>query len=222
MRGDTNVDPAKTCRQDMPPRHAAKTCRQDIPPRHPTKTSGQEMGHYAGASEVRVMPPSLTVRTALPSDADALAAYIAAIVAERLPVLFARDAPPTVEQVARMIARHADDARSALFVAVEKGAILGMLDFSGHARPQQHHVGSFGMSVARAARGRGVGTRLLRPLYAHAKKHGYRKLELEVFATNGPAIVLYESHGFVHEGRRRGAVMVGEEPVDLLLMGKGV
>jgi RimJ/RimL family protein N-acetyltransferase len=168
------------------------------------------------------MPISLTIRTALPFDAEALHAYLTAIVAERLPVLFGRDAPPTLEQVAAMIARNADDERSALFVAVENGAILGMLDFSGHTRPQQRHVGSFGMSVARSARGRGVGTRLLRALYAFAKEHDYRKLELEVFATNGPAIVLYESHGFVHEGRRRGAVMVGEETVDLLLMGKGI
>jgi RimJ/RimL family protein N-acetyltransferase len=180
------------------------------------------MGHYIGVSEVRVMPPSLTIRTALPSDAEALAAYIGAIVDERLPVLFARAAPPTPEQVAKMIARNAEDERSALFVAVEKGAILGMLDFSPLARPQQRHVGAFGMSVARGARGRGIGTRLLRALYAFAKEQGYRKLELEVFATNGPAIVLYESHGFVHEGRRRGAVMVGEETVDLLMMGKGI
>jgi RimJ/RimL family protein N-acetyltransferase len=180
------------------------------------------MGQYIGVFEVPVMPTPSTIRTALPSDAEALTAYIAAVVAERLPVLFGRDAPPTQEQVATMIARHAEDARSALFVAVDNGAILGMLDFSPLARPQQRHVGSFGMSVARSARGRGVGTRLLRALYTFAKEHGYRKLELEVFATNGPAIVLYESHGFVHEGRRRGAVMVGEETVDLLLMGKGI
>ena len=168
------------------------------------------------------MPTSLTIRAALPSDAEALAVYIAAIVAERLPVLFARDVPPTPEQIAKMIARTAADERSALFVAVEKGAVIGMLDFSPLARPQQRHVGSFGMSVARSSRGRGTGARLLRALYAFAKEHGYRKLELEVFATNGPAIVLYESHGFVHEGRRRGAVMVGEETVDVLLMGKGI
>ena len=168
------------------------------------------------------MPTSLTIRTALPSDAAALHAYVTAVVAERLPVLFTRDAPPTPEQVATMIARHAKDERSCLLLAVERDAVLGMLDFSPLARPQQRHVGTFGMSVARSARGRGVGTRLLRALYAFAKEHGYRKLELEVFATNGPAIVLYESHGFVHEGRRRGAVMVGDEAVDLLMMGKGI
>jgi RimJ/RimL family protein N-acetyltransferase len=168
------------------------------------------------------MTTSLTVRTALPSDAEALTAFVAAIVDERLPTLFAREAPPTQEQIAKMIARHADDERACLLLALDGEAIVGMLDFSGHPRPQQRHVGSFGMSVARGARGHGVGTQLLRALFDFAKAHGYAKLEIEVFATNGPAIVLYESKGFVHEGRRRGAVMVGEEAVDLLLMGRGI
>lgn len=168
------------------------------------------------------MSMSLTIRTALPSDAEALTAYIAAIAAEQLPVLFAREAHPMQDEVAKMIARHADDERACLLLALDGETIVGMLDFSAHARPQQRHAGAFGMSVARGARGHGVGTRLLRALFDFAKAHGYRKLELEVFATNGPAIVLYESKGFVHEGRRRGAVMVGEEAVDLLLMGRGI
>ena len=168
------------------------------------------------------MPKSLTIRPALPSDAQALTAYLAAIVAERLPVLLVRDAPPALDRVEAMIARHADDERSCLLLAVEGNAVVGMLDFSSHARAQQRHVGSFGMSVARAARGRGVGKRLLRALYAFAAAHGYRRLELEVFATNGPAIALYEGEDFVHEGRRHGAVMVGDATVDLLLMGKGI
>jgi len=167
------------------------------------------------------MPKSLTFRTALPSDAAALYAYLTTIAAERQPVLFKRDAP-TPQQVAAMIARHAKDERSCLLLALDGDTVVGMLDFSPLARPQQRHVGSFGMSIARAARGRGIGTRLLRALHEFAQAHGYRKLELEVFATNGPAIVLYESDGFVHEGRRRGAVMVGDAAVDLLMMGKGI
>ncbi|MPZ40529.1 MAG: GNAT family N-acetyltransferase [Rhizobiales bacterium] len=168
------------------------------------------------------MLDALMIRTALPSDMDALATYLTAIVAERLPVLFVRDAPPSLEQVVTMIARHADDERSCLLLALDGDAVVGMLDFSGYARTQQRHVGTFGMSVARDARGRGIGTRLLRSLYDFAKEHGYRRLELEVFATNTAAIALYEREGFVHEGRRHGAVMVGEEAVDLVMMGKGI
>ena len=168
------------------------------------------------------MHDDLTIRTALPSDTEALTAFVAAIGAEHLPTLFARQAPPSQEQVAKMIARHAEDERACLLLALDGDVIVGMLDFSGHAHPQRRHVGSFGMSVARQARGRGVGTQLLRALFDFAKAQDYRKLEIEVFATNGPAIVLYESKGFVHEGSRRGAVMVGEEAVNLLMMGRGI
>lgn len=166
------------------------------------------------------MSDPIVIRPARESDAVALTAYIAAIVAERLPVLFAREHPPSVEQVAAMIARHAEDERSCLLLAYDGDAVGGMLDFSSLARPQQRHVGSFGMSVARLARGRGVGTRLVRALIAFAAAHGYRRIELEVFATNTAAIRLYEREGFAHEGRRHGAVMVGKEAVDLVMMGR--
>ena len=80
----------------------------------------------------------------------------------------------------------------------------------------------FGMSVRHDRRGRGVGTRLLRTLYGFALGRGYRRLELDVFSNNKGAIGLYEREGFLHEGRRRGAVMVGEAEVDLLMMAKRI
>ena len=112
-----------------------------------------------------------------------------------------------------MIARHADDERSCLLLALDGDAVVGMLDFSGHARAQQRHVGSFGMSVARAAAGAAsaracCGAVRLRKgaRLPAARARGVRDRRT--------AIVLYESQGSVHDGRRRGAVMVGEETVD--------
>lgn len=168
------------------------------------------------------MLDTLTIRPALPFDAAALHAYLIALCDERLPVLFARAAPPPEDRVAAMIARNTADERYCLLLAVEENGIAGMLDFMGEPRPQQHHVGSFGMSVARDRRGRGIGTRLLRALAGFAARRGYSRLELEVFSTNRSAISLYEHDGFVHEGRRRGAVMVGDAEVDLLMMAKRI
>jgi GNAT superfamily N-acetyltransferase len=168
------------------------------------------------------MPDTLTIRPALPFDAEPLHAYLAALADERLPVLFARATPPVPERVLAMIARNTGDERYRLLLAVEDGGIAGMLDFIGAANAQQRHVGGFGMSVRRERRGRGIGTRLLRTLYGFTIGRGYRRLELDVFATNRGAIGLYEREGFLHEGRRRGAVMVGEAEVDLLLMAKRI
>jgi ribosomal protein S18 acetylase RimI-like enzyme len=167
------------------------------------------------------MLATLTIRPVLPLDADPLQAYLVALAAERLPVLFAHETP-RAERVAALIARNLTDDRYCFMVAVDDDGIAGMLDFAGASPLQQRHVGSFGMSVRRERRGRGIGSRLLRTLFGYAAAHGYRRLELDVFANNTRAIGLYEREGFVHEGRRCGAVMVGDAAVDLVMMGRRI
>jgi hypothetical protein len=63
-----------------------------------------------GAPE-RAMLDTLTIRPVLPLDQEPLAAYLAAIAAERLPVLFARATPPTAERVAALHTRNLTDER---------------------------------------------------------------------------------------------------------------
>lgn len=60
------------------------------------------------------------------------------------------------------------------------------------------------MAVAPTAQGQGLGTRLLRELLDEAARRGQRTVRLEVRADNAPAQRLYERHGFVREGVRRG------------------
>ncbi len=60
------------------------------------------------------------------------------------------------------------------------------------------------MAVARAAQGQGLGARLLGELLDEAARRGQRTVRLEVRADNAPAQRLYERHGFVREGVRRG------------------
>ncbi|MFP3581719.1 GNAT family N-acetyltransferase, partial [Arthrobacter sp. SIMBA_036] len=59
-----------------------------------------------------------------------------------------------------------------------------------------------------AYHGRGVGTALLRALTETADASlGLRRLELQVFVDNTPAIALYRKFGFVEEGVSRGYAM---------------
>jgi RimJ/RimL family protein N-acetyltransferase len=58
------------------------------------------------------------------------------------------------------------------------------------------------MCVARAWRGRGVGTALLEAAIDWARRAGLHKLTLSVFPHNETAIALYRKFGFVEEGRR--------------------
>ena len=60
------------------------------------------------------------------------------------------------------------------------------------------------MAVAPAAQGQGLGARLLLELLDEAARRGQRTVRLEVRSDNAPAQRLYERHGFVREGVRRG------------------
>ncbi|WP_341312626.1 GNAT family N-acetyltransferase [Paraburkholderia sp. IMGN_8] len=83
----------------------------------------------------------------------------------------------------------------------------------GHAgltvfRPCRAHSAELGLAVHDAYHGRGVGTALLRALTETADASlGLRRLELQVFTDNTPAIALYRKFGFVEEGVSRGYAM---------------
>ena len=65
------------------------------------------------------------------------------------------------------------------------------------------------LAVARAARGKGVGTALLRALLDRAGEQGATRVTLEVRADNDPAIALYARHGFERIAIRRGYYQPG-------------
>jgi ribosomal protein S18 acetylase RimI-like enzyme len=72
--------------------------------------------------------------------------------------------------------------------------------------------------VAASYRRRGIGRRLLEEAVGWARASGVRKLELHVFPWNEPAIALYESFGFEHEGYRREHYARDGGYVDAILM----
>jgi len=64
-------------------------------------------------------------------------------------------------------------------------------------------VGSLGMSILAPHRGRGGGGLLLDAALQAARESGYRKVELEVFPENAPAVAVYLAAGFEIEGLKR-------------------
>lgn len=164
------------------------------------------------------MAQRFEIRPATESDAEQCQLYVAELFGEQLPVLFRHDQTPTVAEQRAFIARKAE--RSVAFLALTSDRVIGMLDFHGFPKAQQAHAGSFGMSVAKAARGTGVGKELLKTLVVWAQSNGIRRIELEVFSSNDRAIQVYEKAGFVVEGRKHQAVEVDSKFVDVLLMAK--
>jgi len=98
-----------------------------------------------------------------------------------------------------LIAEHEHDAPE------ECGPILGTLSFHNGSRRKLEHHGDFGISVAAAWRGKGIGRALIEILLEWATAHEQiEKVCLGVFATNERAIQLYHRLGFRKEGVRRG------------------
>jgi RimJ/RimL family protein N-acetyltransferase len=133
---------------------------------------------------------SFQVRPARDEDRLPLAVLFAAVAEERDGI--ATEPPVDVE------ARAASWTLAGTFVAVANGEIVG----SVHLEPSPHGFGEIGMAVARAWRGRGVGSALLEAAIGWARRQGLHKLSLGVFAHNAAAIALYRKFGFADEGRR--------------------
>ena len=90
-----------------------------------------------------------------------------------------------------------------MIVAEIDGLVVGMGGLTLYTR-RRTHVGGLGMGVDAAFHGRGVGTALLSTLIDLADNwYNRRRLELEVYTDNEPAIRLYQRFGFVIEGTHR-------------------
>lgn len=101
--------------------------------------------------------------------------------------------------------------QSHLFVAEVDSKVVGMAGLEVHQSPRKSHVGRVGIMVARESQGIGIGRRLMEEVLDLADNWLLLvRVELDVFASNGGAIRLYESLGFVKEGVRRfGAARCG-------------
>ena len=94
-----------------------------------------------------------------------------------------------------------EDGKAA-FVAVEDGPWLGLA--AAFLHPEKAATASLWWGwVAPAARGRGLGRRLLEAGAGWARRHGAARLELAVAETNETAVQFCRGLGFVPTGERR-------------------
>lgn len=166
---------------------------------------------------------SITVREATPSDAAALLAHLKGLAAEpgiNIP-LAPDELTTTLEQEKALLADISASERAIMLVAEADGALVGELSLRAISpRRAVRHVATLGMSVRADWRRKGVGRALLTDALAWAPSAGIKRVELYVYARNAPAIALYESLGFVVEGRRKGFIHEGDAYLDDLVMAK--
>lgn len=88
------------------------------------------------------------------------------------------------------------DAGGAILVALQQSEVVGTAAVVPHG-PGEMELAK--VTVARAARGAGVGRRLTHACVAEARARGAQRLVLVSSSKLGSALRLYESMGFVHK-----------------------
>ena len=104
------------------------------------------------------------------------------------------------------------------FVALKGNEVIGWCDVSPRRGEGFTHCGRLGMGVLKEYRRQGIGTRLLEKAITEAKECGLERIELDVYASNTPAINLYEKWGFNHEGVLRKARKLDGVYDDIIVM----
>jgi L-phenylalanine/L-methionine N-acetyltransferase len=168
------------------------------------------------------MDSGATIREATPTDASTIVAYLKTLVAEPgICIPLTPDEVVTVEHERAILDDFSKSERALMLVALAEGQLVGELSLKAISQRRSiSHVASLGMSVHASWRRKGVGRELLGAALEWAPSAGIKRVELYVYARNEPAIKLYESAGFTHEGRRRGFIRENDAYLDDLVMAR--
>lgn len=164
------------------------------------------------------MSEEIEIRAARVKDAAALSGYLGRL-GSAAGASAVTGRPPAPEAQRVFIRKALAAERAFVLLAWAGEELVGMVEAWAGDGPEDLHAASLGISVAAAWRGRGLGRRLMIRAIERARAwEGFCRIELAVEAGNAPAVGLYESLGFVLEGRRRKALSLGGRYEDLLVM----
>lgn len=126
----------------------------------------------------------------------------------------------TIEKEKSWIKDLNENPRSLLLGAECESKLVGFLFFISNSKIKNAHVGEFGVNVHPSYQRVGIGRALIQTLLNWAKENALvEKVSLQVFASNTNAINLYQSLGFIEEGRHVKAVkQTNGEYIDVIQM----
>jgi len=160
---------------------------------------------------------NIILRPAVINDAESLAKFMNTLADENLDTI--SGLRPTPAEELEFIEKAAKNGRAFFLIALDAHEVIGVLDLWAGERPSNRHTGRLGASVLAPYRRRGIGRKLLEGAIHEANNWpDFCRIELEVVPWNEPAIRLYESAGFISEGLKRKAAILGGKPVDLVQM----
>jgi RimJ/RimL family protein N-acetyltransferase len=141
---------------------------------------------------------NILVRKATVNDAKQVADVINSVIAEGKHTIFDR---PFSEEEERKFTSSLG-SRSALHVAEVDGKITGVqsIDLLTDLAASVQHVATIGTWLLLDYRGLGIGRCLAEESFIFARRHGYRKILIQVLADNHRALRFYRSLGFCDVG----------------------
>jgi ribosomal protein S18 acetylase RimI-like enzyme len=111
--------------------------------------------------------------------------------------------------------------RESLYVFEIDGVLVGMCKLMPQKFRNSHIMYLGGVAIDPQHKGRGLGRIMLKEVLALITSKGYHRVELTVATFNDRAIGLYESIGFVNEGRLKDYTYLASEDryIDEFVMG---
>ena len=166
----------------------------------------------------------VTIRDALPGDAEAICRIYNEGIADRVATLETELRTPAErrEWLAARGPRHPvliAEAAPAALTGLTAPATTGWASLNRfNPRPVYDHVADVSVYIERAWRGRGVGRVLLAALIERARTLGYHKTVLAAFPDNAAGMALYTRLGFTRVGVYREQGWLDGRWVDVIVM----
>ncbi len=127
----------------------------------------------------------------------------------------------SVEQEREWIRERAGNENCLLLTVECDGRLVAFAGAEPSKFKRQQHHAELGVTVVKEFWEQGLGRRLSECIIAWAEARGLRKLYLRVYDDNRPAIALYQSLGFVEEGRLKEDMLRADgRYTDVIVMAK--
>jgi RimJ/RimL family protein N-acetyltransferase len=126
----------------------------------------------------------------------------------------------TPEQQQKQLERLEQQNNSTIFVAEEKGELVGYLIAIGGTVKRTKHSAYLVIGVLQECRGKGIGTELFDKVTKWGPKHNVSRLELTVVTENKAGVALYKKSGFDIEGTKRNSLIINGKTYDEYCMSK--
>jgi L-amino acid N-acyltransferase YncA len=142
----------------------------------------------------------VVLRTPKWEDLDDFLELINSLVEERADILRTErvSREEEIDFLSKVLSRLEKDEMFYLVAEVD-GKVVAVSEISKRGGYEKH-VGVIGIAIRNGFRDLGIGTEIMKTLVEQAQKMGLKVLTLSAFATNKPAIHVYEKVGFVQTG----------------------